>query len=93
MISHNAFMAYEKAIHERYPLVTIIPETRLADEYDDSICVIGVPNEKQYEFLDFLADEVAPAIDALRIELVAVTPYSLEEAEQLYPEACRAMLV
>lgn len=93
MISFTALAAYEKAIHERFPSVTVIPETRLADEYDDSICALGVPAEKQYEFLDYIADEIAPAFEARGIDLVAVTPYSWTEAEKLYPEACDSVLV
>ncbi len=89
MISYTALAAYEKAVHERFPSAVVIPDTRLADEYDDSICALGVPVERYREFLDYIADEVAPAFEARGIDLVAVTPYSQKEAEKLYPEACR----
>ncbi len=93
MISYNTLAAYEKAIHKRFPFVTVISDPHPADEYDESLCAFGVPAERQTEFLDFLADELAPAFDAQGIEIMAVMPYSQEEAEELFPEAKKALLV
>lgn len=93
MLPYNEFAAYEKMIHERFPFVTVIPDIRFEEDYGDSLCALGVPDERRIEFLDFLAYEIAPAIDALGIEIVAVTPYSQEQAERLFPEESRAMLV
>ncbi len=89
MIAYTALAAYEKAIQARFPSVTVIPDTRLADEYDDSLCVLGVPEESKDAFYQFVFEELAPAMDARGIDLVAVLGYTQAEAERFFPEACR----
>lgn len=92
MIPYNVLTAYEKAIQERFPSATVIPDTRLADEYDNSICALGIPDERKEEFYRFVFEELAPAMDARGIELVAVLGYTRTEAERFFPEECGAAL-
>lgn len=93
MISSRDLAVYEKIIQERYPSAIVIPETRLVDEYDNSICALGIPDEVGGEFEIFVIYELAPAVEALGAEQVAVISYSQEDAEKLYPEACKAIPV
>lgn len=92
MVADDVLMAYEKIIQTRFPTVIAVDDPRYADGCGDTVGALGVPEGRRKEFARFIMEELAPAIEARGVEQLAVMPYSPAEAEEYFPDACRAVL-
>jgi hypothetical protein len=83
--------AYNKIIQKRFNTIQVIYVSRSKDADDVRYCALGISSSDRSIFMDFVFDELAPALRKDGFEFNGITPYSIEETQRLFPKIWQDM--